>query len=38
MMQGKRGISALEPQRYLSVSEPTAWLLLQKIREGLAKG
>ncbi len=35
MMQGKRGISALELQRHLSVSEPTAWLLLQKIREGL---
>ncbi len=35
MRQGKRGISASELQRHLSVSEPTAWLLLQKIREGL---
>ena len=35
MMQGKRGISALELQRHLNISEHSAWLLLHKIREGL---
>lgn len=35
MMQGKRGISALELKRHLGISDHSAWLLLQKIREGL---
>lgn len=35
MVQGKRGISALELKRHLNLSDHTAWLMLHKIREGL---
>ncbi|MDE2010548.1 MAG: IS1595 family transposase [Candidatus Omnitrophica bacterium] len=35
MMQGKRGISALELKGHLNISDHSAWLLLHKIREGL---
>jgi hypothetical protein len=37
MMQGKRGISALELQRHLGLSEHSAWLMLHKIRKGLGQ-
>ena len=33
----KRGVSALRLQRELSVSYPTAWLMLRKIRHGMGE-